>query len=119
MFQFVFPDEADIVGAMGGAPWFFNNSFLTSKRWLAAMTMDQLQFQRSPTWLQICGLPLQFIATEVGKKIWPALGEILDVVVLTNRTKGGRFLRVLVSIGITTPLRCVAKVRDPFWVDFV
>ena len=44
MFQFVFPDEDDIVGAMGGAPWFFNNSFLTLKRWSSAMTMNQLQF---------------------------------------------------------------------------
>ncbi|KAH7834397.1 hypothetical protein Vadar_015558 [Vaccinium darrowii] len=119
LFQIVFGKEEDILRVLAGKPWFFNNSFLILTRWNPKVKLQDLVFQKSPIWIQIWGLPLQFYSSEVGTKIGSSLGEVLDIAMPVSGHREGRLMRILVNINITVPLRRGMKLKldegEPFW----
>ncbi|KAH7863457.1 hypothetical protein Vadar_017734 [Vaccinium darrowii] len=122
IYQFILPSEVDVIRILNGKPWFFNNHFLILERWNPKLQPSQYCFNFTPIWVQIWGLPIQFISTEVGLKLGSNIGTVEDVAIPVTGSKEGRFVRVRVYMDISVPLRrgCMVKLaqRAPFWVEF-
>ncbi|KAH7855950.1 hypothetical protein Vadar_030910 [Vaccinium darrowii] len=122
IYQFILPSEVDVIRILNGKPWFFNNHFLILERWNPKLQPSQYCFNFTPIWVQIWGLPIQFISTEVGLKLGANIGTVEDVAIPVTGSKEGRCVRVRVYMDISVPLRrgCMVKLaqRAPFWVEF-
>lgn len=122
IFQFVFSKEADTLRVLGGKPLFFSDSFFILTRWTPELKIKQLLFQQSPIWIQVWGLPLEYLSSEVGQKIGSPMGEVTEVVIPEKGSRNGRIMLLLVDIDITASLRRGMKLKlddgAPFWVEF-
>ncbi|KAH7839628.1 hypothetical protein Vadar_006500 [Vaccinium darrowii] len=122
IYQFILPSESDVIRILNGKPWFFNNHFLTLEKWNPNLQPKQYCFQFTPLWVQIWGLPIQFISKEVGAKIGGRIGFVDDVAIPATGSTEGRYVRVRVHLDVTLPLKrgCMVKLAScpAFWVEF-
>ncbi|KAH7840407.1 hypothetical protein Vadar_016441 [Vaccinium darrowii] len=122
LYKFILPSEVDVIRILNSKPWFFNNHFLNLERWNPKLLPHQYCFDFTSTWVQIWGLPIQYMSMEVGLKLGTKLGTVEDVSIPITGSKDGRFIRVKVYVNITLPLKrgCMVKLASskPFWVEF-
>ncbi|KAH7847153.1 hypothetical protein Vadar_022585 [Vaccinium darrowii] len=122
IYQFILPSETDAIRILNGKPWFFNNHFLILEKWNPKLQPSQYSFKHTPIWVQIWGLPIQFISAEVGQKIGAKIGFVDDVSIPVTGSKEGRFARVRTHMDVSEPLKrgCMVKLgsNPPFWVEF-
>lgn len=100
-FQFIFPTEESMETVLRRCPWAFNDRMLLLQRWEPQMPL--LNF--IPFWIQIRGIPFQFLNRGVVEHIGRALGQVLDVDFDVEAVARVDFVRVLVHWDITHPLR--------------
>lgn len=71
-FQFVFPSEESMENVLRRGPWALAKRMLVLQRWTPMMNMAMLNY--IPFWIQIRGIPLQFLNQEIIAHIGRALG---------------------------------------------
>lgn len=85
--------------------------------------MNELQFNKSPFWIQIHGLPLLNMSLKNSIAIGKGLGTIIKV----DEDSGGNrtfrsYLRLLVEIDVTRPLKAGFSLKreegEPLWIIF-
>lgn len=76
-FQFVFPSEESMDNVLRRGPWAFAERMLVLQRWTPVMNLEMLNY--IPFWIQIRGIPLQFLNQEIVAHIGRALGQLMDV----------------------------------------
>jgi hypothetical protein len=104
-----------------GCPWLFDRSVLVLKELEENMSPLQMDFSKSPFWIQIHDLPLGCMTREVGLKVGASIGKVEDVRVPGDGGSWSRGLRVRVQVDITKPLERgrVLKVNGKqTWVTF-
>lgn len=74
IYQFILPSETKAICILIGKPWFFNNHFHILEKWNPKLQPSQYSFKYTLIWVQVWGLPIQFISTGVGLKIGAKLG---------------------------------------------
>ncbi|CAL9231816.1 unnamed protein product [Arabidopsis halleri] len=100
-FQFIFPTEESMETVLRRGPWAFNDRMLIIQRWEPQMPL--LNF--IPFWIQIRGIPFQFLNQSVVEHIGRALGQVMDVDFDADAVARVDFARVLLHWDITHPLR--------------
>lgn len=100
-FQFIFPTEESMEAMLRRGPWAFNDRMLLLQRWEPQVPL--LNF--IPFWIQIRGIPFQFLNRGVVEHIGRALGQVLDVDFDVEAVARVDFVRVLVHWDIPHPLR--------------
>ncbi|KAH7841882.1 hypothetical protein Vadar_002910 [Vaccinium darrowii] len=105
IFQFVFPSELAATRVLRGKPWFFNNHFLILERWKPDIPPKDYCFNITPMWIQVWGIPLQFLSKDVGVKIGLKFGDVDDVVIPHSGSREGRFLRIRTVVDASQPLK--------------
>lgn len=60
-------------------PWIISNFLLVIQEWPADQTLDKLQFNHSPFWVQIVGLSPNRITSQNGRTIGDFLGGFLEL----------------------------------------
>jgi len=85
-FQFIFSTEESMETVLRRGPWAFNDSFISF-------------------WVQIRGIPFQFLNRGVVEPIGRALGQVLDVEFDVEATACVDFVRVMLHWDISQPLR--------------
>lgn len=122
IFQFVFPSELAATRVLRGKPWFFNNHFLVLERWKPDIPPKDYCFNFTPMWIQVWGIPLQFLSKDVGVKIGLKFGDVDDVVIPHSGSREGRFLRIRTVVDVTQPLKRGCMIRfpnaKPTWIEF-
>lgn len=81
----------------------------------------QMDFSKSPFWIQVHDLPLVCMNREVGFKIGAAIGEVEDVDISGEGVGWGRGLRLRVQVDLTKPLergRALKFNGKQAWVSF-
>lgn len=101
-FQFVFPSEESMETVIRRGPWSYAERMITLQKWSPLMDLNQLNM--IPFWIQIHGIPFQYMNREVIVSIARVLGEYIQMDY--NEENGGRmeFVRVRLNWNINTPL---------------
>lgn len=101
-FQFVFPSEESLETVLRRGLWSYAERMLVLQRWSPEMDPSALNF--IPFWIQIKGIPLQFMNFGVIDSIARSLGEVLgtDFDEANSRVQ---FVRVRVNWNVNNPLR--------------
>lgn len=85
-FQFVFPSEEAMETVLRRGPWAFVERMLVLQRWSPLMDIDLLNF--IPFWIQVRGIPFQYMNREVIVNIARVIGQYIQMDY--NEEVGGR-----------------------------
>ncbi|XP_030955941.1 uncharacterized protein LOC115978054 [Quercus lobata] len=105
IFVFKFACEGDKKRILELGPWNIEGFPLILKQWHQNMSVDDLDFSSIPLWVQIHGLPIEYMSKENAEEIGALVGEVLEV---DFTGSGGvcmsKFLRVKVELKVEDPL---------------
>ncbi|XP_013709534.2 uncharacterized protein LOC106413280 [Brassica napus] len=102
-FQFVFPTEESLEMVLRRGPWAFSDRMLIMERWSPLFNPLMLNF--IPLWIQIRGIPFQYMSQDVVIHIGRALGMYMEVDYNSDTTVRRKFARVRVNWNVDEPLR--------------
>ena len=102
-FQFVFPSEEAMDTVVRRGPWAYADGMIVLQRWTPLMDMALLNF--IPFWIQVRGIPLQYMNRTVIVNIARVLGEYIQMDY--NEEVGSRmeFVRVRLNWNVNNPLK--------------
>jgi hypothetical protein len=116
-----FSSEAEKKRVQEGCPWLFDRNILILKEVEDNTPPAQMDFSKSPCWIQVRDIPLICINKEVGNKIGETIGEVEEVDISGEGPGRGCSLRIKVHIDITKPLdkgRALWLNGKMVWVNF-
>lgn len=102
-FQFVFPSEESMETVLRRGPWAFADRMIVLQRWTPLMNVQMLNF--IPFWIQVRGIPLQYMNQEVVAHIGRALGMLMDIDYDQAAAQQVEYVRVRLNWQIDQPLR--------------
>lgn len=79
LFLFTFNKEEESQRIFAKAPWFVMNKLISLQRWNAHVSMNELRYNKVQFWVQIQGLPLEFLTVQSADKILSMIGEIQEI----------------------------------------
>ncbi|KAL3517694.1 hypothetical protein ACH5RR_020283 [Cinchona calisaya] len=124
-FMFSFQDKEDWSKILINVPWNIKGGLLILSPFTSGKIPEELQFSFSPFWVQVHGLPLNYLTKENGLKIAQVLGKFsfldgkkgFDGMVLCRK-----FLRIRVVLDVRKPLLCgfwVSRTElSDIWIEF-
>jgi hypothetical protein len=121
MWLFEFADEDDKNRVLAGRPWSFDRQILVLNEFDGQCPPSQMEFTKSPIWIQVHDMPLLCMTKGIGAKIGASLGLLEDVDVAGEGVGWGRCLRIRVSIDLFHPLergRALVVGGKSNWVSF-
>ncbi|KAI7979274.1 hypothetical protein LOK49_Contig424G00001 [Camellia lanceoleosa] len=78
LYHFRFGLEVLMNRVLVGGPWCFDNHLLL-RRWHEEMVASNVVFEIVDLWVQMWGLPFEFLSLEIGNAIGRRIGEVMDV----------------------------------------
>lgn len=122
LFHFRFAEEKGMRRVLAGGPWNFDDHIVLLKQWQEGMVESDVNFESFDVWIQLHGLPFEYIGQEVGRVIGSKIGELLEVDDRLEGGEQGRFIRVRVRLKVNTPLKrggnIVCGGGRKVWVDY-
>ena len=104
-FVFTFDHEADRDLAFNRRPWTIRGAHLILKIWNPELASSEIDFSRSPFWVQIHGLPPAWFNKENVELIGGKAGLVLEIDFSEDtRYHWKRFVRCRVNVNISEPL---------------
>lgn len=101
-FQFVFSTEESMETVLRRGPWAFAERLLVLQHWSPLMNLNILKF--IPFWIQIRGIPLQFMNQEVIAHIGRVLGQLMDIDYNAVAAAQVEYVRVRLNWDVAQPL---------------
>lgn len=102
-FQFIFPSEESLETVLRRGPWSFADRMISLQRWSLDFNSFSLNF--IPFWIQIRGIPLQFLNLGVIDSIANSLGDKMEVDFDESAVNRIQFVRVRINWNVLHPLR--------------
>ncbi|XP_013629486.1 PREDICTED: uncharacterized protein LOC106335497 [Brassica oleracea var. oleracea] len=102
-FQFVFPSEESMDMVIRRGPWAFADRMIVLQRWTPLMDMEMLNY--IPFWIQIRGIPLQYMNRQVIVNIARLLGEYIQMDYSEEIGNRLEYVRVRLNWNVNHPLR--------------
>ncbi|XP_009140527.1 uncharacterized protein At4g02000-like [Brassica rapa] len=102
-FQFVFPTEEMLLSVINRGPWAFNERMLIISRWVPGM--DDADLNYIPLWVQIRGIPLEYLTEQVIHNIGDRMGEVMTVDFNPSVNAAVEFVRIRLNWNVGNPLK--------------
>ena len=119
---FTFELNADIEKFLMGEPWSFDRHLVVFQRYDISTPMEDLKFDKVSFWIQIHNLPYSLLSVEVAQSLGGSLGTV-KMPTDQAEMRGGKFMRVKVSIDVSEPLCRGRRVNfdknNEGWVSFM
>ena len=120
--QFKFSSMFQLEWVERSGPWNFENNLLLLCRWRKGLSSTNLVFTHAPFWIQIWGLPFEYMTEEAGCDIGSKIGRVIEVDKRSWQADQAKFMRVRIDLPIEKPLRRGGYVTnmdgDRCWVSF-
>ncbi|KAK2995023.1 hypothetical protein RJ640_012263 [Escallonia rubra] len=85
--------------------WSVMSSHVVVRDWPPHLSMDEIDFSKSPFWIRILGLPPILITKSNAEKIGSKIGKVLEIdFTADGKIAWLRFFRIQVMLDITKPL---------------
>ncbi|KAF8380030.1 hypothetical protein HHK36_027500 [Tetracentron sinense] len=105
VFLFKFKGEKDTLRILSHEPWCFNGHLLCLQRWKPDIAVKEIDFSKSPFWIQFHGIPVAKMTYKTGNQLGAYVGDVLEVDLPRSGLSQGRFVRVRVLVQLDKPLR--------------
>ena len=105
VWQFKFGSLCQLEWVERRGPWNFENNLLLLCRWREGLTALNISFTHAPFWVQVWGLPFEYMFEDAGKDIGSRLGRVLEVDKRSLQAEQAKFMRVRIELPIDKPLR--------------
>lgn len=105
LFMFIFkePEEAQVV--LKNCPWYVMNKLLSLQQWTPQAVIKEIDFSKALFWVQVHGLPVEFMNPKNATKILSHLGSLEEVEQMRHEEQLVRhFIRARICINIQHPL---------------
>lgn len=79
VYAFGFEKEDDLCRVISRGPWSVMGALLVLRKWDQKKSFSDLDFNFSPFWIQIHGLPLGFLNSKAGMVITKSIGDVIAV----------------------------------------
>ena len=112
-FFFSFQSEEDRSFVLNGGPWSFKKMLLLLDVVKEGYVPQHIHLCSQALWVQVFGLPINYMTAKMGKLIRQSLGLVLKVDQNRHGDCLGEFLRVRVVLDVFHPLCRLLKVRLP------
>jgi hypothetical protein len=104
-YLFTVSHENHYKNIMNKGPWNIRSSLLLLNSWSPALSIDEVKLNICAFWIQIHGLPLQYMTTLNAIRIGKKLGNILELENdNTDELICRQFIRIKIEIDTTLPL---------------
>jgi hypothetical protein len=104
-YLFIVSHENHYKNIINQGPWNVCNSLLLLQSWSPALSIDEVKLHLCAFWIQVHGLPLQYMTTQNAIRIGKGIGKILE---LDNdnsmRLICRQFIRFKIEINTSLPL---------------
>nr|XP_023875245.1 uncharacterized protein LOC111987738 [Quercus suber] len=111
--QFKFSSKFQMEWVEKSGPWNFENNLLLLCRWRAGLTSTNIVFTHTPFWVQVWGLPFEFMNEVVGKDIGGTIGNFLEIDKRSWQSDQAKYMRIKVDVQLDKPLRRGGFVSSP------
>uniref|UniRef100_A0A2N9J2I4 DUF4283 domain-containing protein n=1 Tax=Fagus sylvatica TaxID=28930 RepID=A0A2N9J2I4_FAGSY len=108
---FTFEEEADLLRVLSTEAWSYDKYIILFQRVDDDEDVASMTFSSIPMWVQIHGLPLRSLSSEVAMDLGASLGEVEPYDATGEERSGESNPRVRVRLDITKPLCRGRKVR--------
>ena len=105
VWQFKFGSLCQLEWVERSGPWNFENNLLLLCQWRKGLTALNISFTHAPFWVQVWGLPFEYMFEDAGKDIGSRLGRVLEVDKRSLQAEQAKFMRVRIELPIDKPLR--------------
>ena len=78
---------------LDGEPWSFDKHLVVMNRYENESSLRDIKFEKTKLWVQIHGILIKYMTTEVAKKIGSVLGEVFELID-PKIFDGGHFIRI-------------------------
>ena len=102
--QFKFGSQCQLEWVEKCGPWNSENNLLLLCRWRKGLTATNITFTYAPFWIQVWGLPFEYMSEEARKDIGGKIGKVIEVDKRSLQAKQAKFIRIKVEIPIDKPL---------------
>ncbi|XP_030945975.1 pentatricopeptide repeat-containing protein At4g21300-like [Quercus lobata] len=96
-------DATDAEKVLNTEPWSFDKNLVIVQRYDRSNVEEDLKFDTTMFWVQVHGLPYQYMNVKAAEKICEVLGKVVHSE-NPDATEGGHFVRIRVSLDVTLPL---------------
>lgn len=103
--QFKFSSRYQMEWVEKSGPWNFENNLLLLCRWKKGLSSTNIVFTHAPFWVQVWGLPFEFMNEEVGKDIKGTIGNFIEVNKRFWQSDQVKFMHIRIDVDINKPLR--------------
>ncbi|KAG2299352.1 hypothetical protein Bca52824_035824 [Brassica carinata] len=108
-FQIVFLSEEMLLSVINRGPWAFNERMVIISRWVSGMDDDDLNY--IPLWMQIRGIPFEYLSEPVICNIGDRMGEVMTVDFNPNVNAAVEFVRVRLNWNFSPGFNTLLKFR--------
>ena len=105
VWQFKFVSLCQLEWVERSSPWNFENNLLLPCRWRKGLTISNISFTHAHFWVQVWGLPFEYMFEDARKNIGSRLGRVLEVDKRSLQAEQAKFMRVRIELPIDKPLR--------------
>lgn len=99
----MFPSEELLQSVLNRGLWAFNDRMVVIKRWMPAM--DDNDLMQIPFWVQIRGIPMEYLTEGVIRNIGDIMGEVMLVDFNPEANASVEYVRVQLNWNLAQPLR--------------
>ncbi|KAK3016308.1 hypothetical protein RJ639_007628 [Escallonia herrerae] len=105
-FCITFNHDWDRTRVLESRPWSIMSSHMVVRDWPPDLTMKEINFNFSPFWIRICGLPPNQMTKANVSKIADNIGALLEVDFTANgKIAWCKYLRIRVKIDVPKPIQ--------------
>lgn len=103
-FIFTFLQATGKRRALEDGPWMFGKDLVVMAEFDGAKTIDEVEFNSIPIWVQVLKMPLGLMNKTAGEMIGEMIGEVLEVDADDDDMAFGQYLRIKIRLNILKPL---------------
>ncbi|KAK2997659.1 hypothetical protein RJ639_025883 [Escallonia herrerae] len=105
-FCITFNHDWDRTRVLESRPWSIMSSHMVVRDWPPDLTLKEINFNLSPFWIRICGLPPNQMTKANATKIADNIGALLEVDFTANgKIAWCKYLRIRVKIDVRKPIQ--------------